>query len=145
MIDKQAWQIEQPSHPGNHRHNVKSLDPWIERVEHMERTFHIFRVLSLSIIRKKEKDWQKKEAHLPKLSFDQIHNMIWKKSSSIVKWILIISVLEFTLPQLLYLLPSYKDGMEIYENIGIAKYLKVLSGLTYLVAFYFIFQFYKRF
>lgn len=92
-----------------------------------------------------KKDWQKKEFNVPKLSYEEIHKMIWKKSSSIVKWILIISILEFTVPQLLYLLPSFRDGMEIYENIGIAKYLKILSGLTYFVAFYFIFQFYKRF
>ncbi|WP_405396015.1 hypothetical protein [Maribacter sp. Asnod2-G09] len=92
-----------------------------------------------------KKDWQKKEFNVPKLSYEDIHKMIWKKSSSIVKWILIISILEFTVPQLLYFLPSFRDGMEIYENIGIAKYLKILSFLTYFVAFYFIFQFYKRF
>ncbi|CAN0605306.1 unnamed protein product, partial [Ectocarpus sp. 12 AP-2014] len=82
---------------------------------------------------------------VPKLSYDEIHKMIWKKSSSIVRWILIISILEFTVPHLLYLLPSMRDGMELYENIGVSKYLVVLSGFTYIIAFYFIFQFYKRF
>lgn len=92
-----------------------------------------------------KKDWQKKEFDVPKLSYDEIHKMIWKKSSSIVRWILIISILEFTVPHLLYLLPSMREGMEIYDNIGVSKYLVVLSGFTYLIAFYFIFQFYKRF
>lgn len=92
-----------------------------------------------------KKDWQKKEFDVPKLSYDEIHKMIWKKSSSIVRWILIISILEFTVPHLLYLLPSMRDGMELYENIGVSKYLVVLSGITYIIAFYFIFQFYKRF
>tara|TARA_R110002126_G_scaffold4151_11_gene22268 strand:+ start:2151 stop:2801 length:651 start_codon:yes stop_codon:yes gene_type:complete len=92
-----------------------------------------------------KRDWQKKEFDVPKLSYDEIHKMIWKKSSSIVKWILIISILEFTVPHLLYLLPSMREGMEIYDKIGISKYLLFLSGFTYLVAFYFIFQFYKRF
>ncbi|MEO9661861.1 MAG: hypothetical protein ABJL43_05430 [Maribacter dokdonensis] len=92
-----------------------------------------------------KKDWQKKEFDIPKLSYDEIHKMIWKKSSSIVRWILIISILEFTVPHLLYLLPSMRDGMELYENIGVSKYLVVLSGFTYIIAFYFIFQFYKRF
>ena len=86
-----------------------------------------------------KKDWQKKEFDVPKLSYDEIHKMIWKKSSSIVRWILIISILEFTVPHLLYLLPSMR------ENIGVSKYLVVLSGFTYIIAFYFIFQFYKRF
>lgn len=92
-----------------------------------------------------KKDWQKKEFNVPKLSYEDIHKMIWKKSSSIVKWILIISILEFTLPHLLYLLPSMREGMEIYEKIGVSKYLFVLSIFTYTTAFYFIFQFYKRF
>jgi hypothetical protein len=92
-----------------------------------------------------KKDWQKKEFNVPNLSYEEIHKMIWKKSSSIVKWILIISILEFTLPHLLYLLPSMREGMEIYDKIGVSKYLLILSIFTYAVAFYFIFQFYKRF
>jgi hypothetical protein len=92
-----------------------------------------------------KKDWQKKEFNIPKLSYEDIHKMIWKKSSSIVKWILIISILEFILPHLLYLLPSMQEGMEVYKKIGVSKYLFILSILTYAVAFYFIFQFYQRF
>lgn len=92
-----------------------------------------------------KKDWQKKEFNVPQLSFEDIHKMIWKKSSSIVKWILIISILEFTLPHLLYLLPSMQEGLEIYDKLGVSKYLFGLSLLTYVVALYFIFQFYKRF
>lgn len=92
-----------------------------------------------------KRDWQKKELNLPKLSYTDIHKMIWKKSSSIVKWILIISILEFTLPQLLYLVPPMQDGIAFYDNIGISKYLLASSIITYAVAIYFIFQFYKRF
>lgn len=92
-----------------------------------------------------KKDWQKKEAHLPKLSFDQIHNMIWKKSSSIVRWILIISILEFTLPHLLYLIPSFNKNMEIYDKLGLHNSILGISIFSYGVAFYFIFQFYRRY
>lgn len=92
-----------------------------------------------------KKDWQKKEIALPKLSYTEIHKMIWKKSSSIVKWILTISILEFTLPHLLYLVPSWQDGLQVYENIGVSKYLFGLSIFSYGIAAYFIFQFYQRF
>ncbi|RRQ47637.1 hypothetical protein DZC72_16770 [Maribacter algicola] len=92
-----------------------------------------------------KRDWQKKEVNLPKLSYEDIHKMIWKKSSSIVKWIMIISILEFALPHLLYLLPSMQDGMEVYKKIGVSKYLFWASAVTYAVIFYFIFQFYRRF
>jgi len=92
-----------------------------------------------------KKDWQKKEEHLPKLSYEEIHNMLWKKSSSIVKWILIISILEFTLPHLLYLVPSFQDNMEIYDKLGLHNYIIGLTIFTYGVAFYFILQFYRRY
>ena len=42
-----------------------------------------------------KKDWKKQEANLPKMSYNDIYKMIHKKSSSIVKWILIICIVEF--------------------------------------------------
>jgi hypothetical protein len=94
-----------------------------------------------------KRDWQKKEVHLPQLTYTDIQQMIWKRSSSIVRWILVISILEFTLPHLVYLLPSVRsgEGFMIYEVLGISKILFVISLVYYLVALYFIFQFYKRF
>lgn len=92
-----------------------------------------------------KKDWQKKEFDVPKLSYEDIHKMIWKKSSSIVKWILIISILEFVIPHLLYLIPATRESMEIYEKIGVSRYLFLLSIIYYAVAIYFIYQFYSRF
>jgi hypothetical protein len=92
-----------------------------------------------------KKDWQKKDEYLPRLSYDEIHNMIWKKSSSIVKWILIISVLEFTLPHLLLLVPSFQDNMDVYDKLGLHNYIIGLTIFSYAVAFYFIYQFYSRY
>ena len=92
-----------------------------------------------------KKDWQKKEADLPKLSYDQIYKMIWKKSSSIVKWILIISILEFLLPHLLYLLPLTKSRWAIYESLGMTDFIIGLTIVQYMVVIYFIAQFYRRF
>jgi len=92
-----------------------------------------------------KKDWQKKEEHLPKLSYDAIHKMTWKKSSSIVKWILIISVLELVLPNLLLLLFV---GTEDWSNtnLGLMKnYYLAFNVLYYVVVLYFIYQFYKRY
>lgn len=90
-----------------------------------------------------KKDWQKKDANIPQLSYNDIYEMIWKKSSSIVKWILIISILEFALPHLLYLIPSFQENMSIYDSIGIKKYFYAISAIQYTVIFYFIYQFYQ--
>ena len=92
-----------------------------------------------------KKDWQKREAHLPQLSYDQIHKMIWKKSSSIVKWILIISILEITLPNLIYLSPSFRENnfLEGIESFNTA--FIVFNIFFYSVVAYFIYQFYRRY
>ena len=92
-----------------------------------------------------KKDWQAKDEHLPKLSYNDIYTMIWKKSSSIVKWILIISILEFVIPHLLYLLPGMSKSMQTYEDLGIKNISYTLWIVSYLVIFYFIYQFYRRY
>lgn len=92
-----------------------------------------------------KKDWQKKEEHLPKLSYDEIHSMIWKKSSSIVKWILIISILEIMLPNLIYLSPSFRED-QLFENISSFNTVFVVFNIFYYsVVAYFIYQFYRRY
>lgn len=92
-----------------------------------------------------KKDWQRKEEQLPKLTYDEIYSMIWKKSSSIVKWIFIISVLEFLLPHLLYLLPSAREGMDFYEGLHLKNLMIGLTIVQYAVVIYFIYQFYRRY
>ncbi|MEX0274133.1 MAG: hypothetical protein AB3N16_07135, partial [Flavobacteriaceae bacterium] len=92
-----------------------------------------------------KKDWKKKEAELPQLSQTEINKMIGGKSRSIVKWILIISILEFTLPQLLYFIPGIKNGWDFYNQIGIKEILVSQSVLMYLVALFFMYLFYKRY
>lgn len=94
-----------------------------------------------------KEDWRKREAHLPRLSYDEIYKMIWKKSSSLVRWIFYISIIEFLLPHLLYLIPSFRDGSsyDIARSLGINHWLIALTAVQYLVALFFILQFYKRY
>lgn len=94
-----------------------------------------------------KKDWQKREAQLPKLSYEEIHRMIWKKSFSIVRWIFYISILEFLLPHLLYLLPSIQEqgNFEFARRLGVQNWMIAVTVLQYSVAVYFIYQFYRRY
>ena len=92
-----------------------------------------------------KKDWKSKESELPQLSYDELYGMIWKKSSSIVKWIFIISIIEFVLPHLLYLLPSAREGMQFYEDLGLKNLMWGITIVQYMVVFYFIYQFYQRY
>ena len=94
-----------------------------------------------------KKDWQNREQELPKLSYGQIHRMIWRKSSSLVRWIFFISIIEFILPHLLYLIPSFRDGMnyDVARGLGIHRLLIGLTVIQYGVALFYIIQFYKRY
>lgn len=92
-----------------------------------------------------KRDWQNKGKNMPKLSFDEIYKMIWKKSSSIVKWIFIISLIEFLLPLLLYLLPSTSKSFAIWRDLGLGNFLLISNIIQYAVVLFFIFQFYKRY
>ncbi|MBI9040672.1 hypothetical protein [Lutibacter sp.] len=91
-----------------------------------------------------KRDWKKQEATLPKISYDDIYKMIHKKSSSIVKWILIISILELLFWSGLNLLipDSY---LEIYEKFNLKTFLLVTQIIHYVVVVIFIYFFYNNY
>lgn len=92
-----------------------------------------------------KRDWKKQEAILPKYSFDELSQLIHKKSSSIVKWILIISILEITLPNLVYLFVDYDKKMQPYHEVGASPYIISFYAFVYAVVIYFIYRFYKNY
>lgn len=92
-----------------------------------------------------KKDWQKKEGDLPKLTYDEIYRMLWKKSSSIVKWIFYISIFEFVFWILLSFLPVNTETLsgQSAQTFGVVE--TVLEVINYLVIIYFIYQFYLNY
>lgn len=94
-----------------------------------------------------KKDWQSKEKTLPKLSYGQIHQMIWKRSSSIVKWIFYISIIEFVFWSTISLSLKGTDIMADFDNINHLPIIQVLTYLGYAGLITFIYMFflnYKR-
>nr|WP_299172113.1 hypothetical protein [uncultured Allomuricauda sp.] len=92
-----------------------------------------------------KKDWQKKGEHLPKLSYDEIYKMIWKKSSSIVKWIFYISIIEFVFWAGINIVFSDPNSMQELKAMHIYNVMMVLNIVNYGVILYFIFSFYKNY
>ncbi|MCJ7756588.1 MAG: hypothetical protein MUP24_00470 [Gillisia sp.] len=92
-----------------------------------------------------KKDWKKQDANYPKLSYDQIYNMLWKKSSSIVKWIFIISVLELLISTFLSVLYTGDDYWVQLEKYNLTQFTEVLFVIGYAVTFFFIFLFYRNY
>ncbi len=89
-----------------------------------------------------KKDWKKQDANYPKLSYDQIYNMLWKKSFTIVKWIFIISVLELFISTFLSLLFTGDDYWVQLEKYNLKQFTEVLFVIGYAITFFFIFMFY---
>lgn len=92
-----------------------------------------------------KKDWQKEDSKYPKLSYDEIYKMILKKSSSIVKWIFIISLLEFVFWTLISFGLKDTESMKRFEEYDADLVLIPLSVLGYIILVYFFYLFFKNY
>ncbi|HSP12420.1 MAG TPA: hypothetical protein VLO29_07815 [Salegentibacter sp.] len=92
-----------------------------------------------------KKDWKKQEASLPKLSYNEIYKMLWKKSSSIVRWIFIISILELLFWGVLNILLSDGEFWKRMEIINLKEFTVGVYFLSYAITFYFIYRFYRNY
>lgn len=89
--------------------------------------------------------WKNQGESKIRFSQDEIHQMVQKKSSSIVKWILIISILEFILPNLVFLFTDFKGTQEFYEQYGLSGNMLVFTVIHMLIILAFIYIFYKNY
>jgi hypothetical protein len=93
-----------------------------------------------------KKAWQKDSHSFNQVTENEIYSMIHKRSSSIVKWILIISILEFVfwnIISVMYLGDSYirkKYGADIYEYV--VEINTIYNIINYTVVAVFIYLFY---
>ena len=92
-----------------------------------------------------KKDWKKQEGTLPKLSKAELTKLIYKKSSSIVKWIFIISILEFIVPYLIILITGNESSEKMYEELGLSNFMTKFYIVSYVIIFGFILMFYKNY
>ncbi|MEO8235844.1 MAG: hypothetical protein ABI549_10565 [Flavobacterium sp.] len=92
-----------------------------------------------------KKDWNKNENY-PKFSEQEIYAMLHKNSSSVVKWIFIISVLELSFGLALGIIMSFTkfdvENTKFLKNIGIYNYYEAFVSVLYIVIVYFIVRFY---
>lgn len=92
-----------------------------------------------------KKHWKKQEAGLPQLSYDEIYQMLWKKSSSIVKWIFVISIVELLLSSLLSIGLADAEYWSEVEALDLMQFTIGFYVLSYCVTFYFIYRFYRNY
>ncbi|WP_103070024.1 hypothetical protein [Aquimarina sediminis] len=92
-----------------------------------------------------KKDWQKQDDALPKLSYKEIYQMILKKSSSIVRWIFIISIIEFLLWASLDIIFRLNGMHADIEKIDMGVFTLITSIVSYSILGYFIIRFYLNY
>jgi len=92
-----------------------------------------------------KKDWKKQEGSFQQIGEKEIYGMLHKGSSSIVKWILIISILEFLFLRILditiFLDDDYSTKMKEHHIYDFEKIIIVFNLIVLLV---FIYYFYKN-
>lgn len=92
-----------------------------------------------------KKAWKKNENSFKQVSEMEIYKMIHKNSSSVVKWIMIIGIIEFLLFTSLGIFVSDDNYSKNLEKFHINTLMTVLTFLNYTVVISFIFLFYKNF
>jgi hypothetical protein len=89
-------------------------------------------------------DWKKRQQNLPKLSYNEIYKMLYKKSTTIVKWIFIISIAELIFWTSLSLITP-QSTHEVLDLLGLTKYLMIFNIIHYIIFIGFIVVFFKNY
>jgi hypothetical protein len=92
-----------------------------------------------------KRDWKKNENAFNQISEQEIYTMLHKRSSSIVKWILIISLLEIIFWAILGFILDDKETTKTLELYHLKTTILIMSVVNYAVIICFIFLFYKNY
>lgn len=92
-----------------------------------------------------KQDWKKQEDNYPKLTYNEIYKMILKKSSSIVKWIFIISLLEFAFWTIISFAFKDSPSMKKFNSYDADAIWIPVMILGYIILGYFFYRFYMNY
>jgi hypothetical protein len=96
-----------------------------------------------------KKAWKKDTHSLEQVSEVEIYKMLHKKSSSIVKWIFYISLIELSFGFILNIIMSLTkydlEGIELLKKWNLYYFHIAITVIVYIVVIYFIYRFYKMY
>ena len=92
-----------------------------------------------------KKDWKKNDTQFTQVSENEIYGMLHKSSSSIVKWIFIISILEIVLWTSLGFLTNNDTYWKMLDKYHLKTFMLLVSVFNYAVIIYFIYRFYTNY
>lgn len=92
-----------------------------------------------------KRDWKNKEHSFKRISEKEIYAMLHKRSSSIVKWILVISIAEVLFWTTISILTADDDYFKTLKTYHLNTILPIISAVNYAVLIGFIYLFYKNY
>lgn len=92
-----------------------------------------------------KKDWIKNANSFTQITEKEIYGMVHKKSSSIVKWILVISILEIAFWSVLGFFTTDENYFKILKTYHLNILFQVFTYVNYAVIITFIYLFYKNY
>ena len=96
-----------------------------------------------------KKAWKKDTHSLEQVSEVEIYKMLHKKSSSIVKWIFYISLIELSFGFILNIIMSFtkydSESIELLKKWNLYYFHIAITVIVYIVVIYFIYRFYKMY
>lgn len=92
-----------------------------------------------------KKAWDNQPEETKKVSKIDIYKMSHSRSSSIVKWIFIIGILEFVILNSSYFFIDIEKQNVVFEELGISNIVFYSQIVVYLAVFYFMVQFYLNY
>ncbi len=99
----------------------------------------------MDLLEKYKKVWDNQPKETRKLSTLEIYKLAHSKSSSIVKWIFIIGILEFVVLNSLYFVLDMDEAYAEYDKMGLQNFIFYSQIVAYIILFYFLVMFYLNY
>ncbi len=99
----------------------------------------------MDLLDKYKKAWDNQPEETHKVSTVEIYKLAQSKSSSIVKWIFIIGILEFIILNSLYFFIDMDEAYAEYEKMGLEQFIFYSQIIAYIILFYFLWLFYMNY
>jgi hypothetical protein len=99
----------------------------------------------MDLLDKYKKAWKNQPEDIIKRSTLDIYKLAQSRSSSIVKWIFIVGILEFVILNSLYFFVDMDEAYAEYEKLGLENFIFYSQIAAYGILFYFLAIFYLNY
>jgi hypothetical protein len=99
----------------------------------------------MDLLENYKKAWVNQPEDTEKLSSLEIYKLAHSKSSSIVKWIFIIGILEFVILNSVYFIVDMDEAYTEYKKMGLENFIFYSQIAAYGILFYFLTMFYLNY